>query len=267
MTDADTQTGRHARADARRNRARVLRAAEAAFAAEGADVPLDEVARRAGVGAGTVYRHFPSKDALFEAVIVDRIARMAEDTRMMTAADDPGAAFFTFFAEMVERVTFNKALVAALDGRAQIRPAVASGVKREFREAVAALLLRAQQAGAVRADVDDADVVALATGCIAMEAARGPRGSAGRMVALACDALRPAAATTELPAAIAEPVPETESASTTPHRYERATPDRNETTEGFCPVCGNPVPVAATGRPRRYCSAACRQKAHRQRAR
>ena len=263
MADADTQTGRQSRADARRNRARVLRAAEVAFAAEGANVPLDEVARRAGVGAGTVYRHFPSKEALFEAVIVDRIARMAADTRTMTAADDPGAAFFTFFAEMVERVTFNKALVAALDGRAQIRPAVASGLKREFREAVAALLLRAQQAGAVRADVDDADVVALATGCIAMEAGRG---SAGRMVDLACDALRPAAAT-ELPAAITEPVSETEWAPSAPDRNENRTSACNETGEGFCPVCGSPLPVAATGRPRRYCSDACRQKAHRLRAR
>lgn len=259
MADADTPTGRQSRTDARRNRARVLRAAEAAFAAEGADVPLDEVARRAGVGAGTVYRHFPSKEALFEAVIVDRIARMAADTRTMTAADDPGAAFFTFFTVMVERVTFNKALVAALDGRAQIRPAVASGVKREFREAVAALLLRAQEVGAVRADVDDADVVALATGCIAMEAGRG---SAGRMVALACDALRPAAATV-LPVARAE-------TASTPSAADRNENDKsgcNETGEGFCPVCGGPLPVAATGRPRRYCSDACRQKAHRLRAR
>ncbi|MEU5090108.1 helix-turn-helix domain-containing protein [Streptomyces sp. NPDC021356] len=259
MADAGTQTGRQPRADARRNRARVLRAAEEAFATEGADVPLDEVARRAGVGAGTVYRHFPSKNALLEAVIVHRVARMAADTRAMITADDPGGAFFTFFAEMVERVTFNKALAAALDGRAQIRPATTSGLKREFREAVAALLLRAQQAGAVRADVDEADVVALATGCIAMEASRN---SSGRMVALTCDALRPAAAS-ELPAATTAP----EWEPTPPDHDESVASVRNETREGFCPVCTSPLPAAATGRPRRYCSDACRQKAHRLRAR
>ena len=62
------------RADARRNRARVLEAARAVFAEEGLAVPLDEIAARAGVGAGTVYRHFPTKEALFEAVVTDRIA-------------------------------------------------------------------------------------------------------------------------------------------------------------------------------------------------
>lgn len=74
-------TERPLRADARRNRERVLAAAQEAFAAEGISVPLDEIARRAGVGAGTVYRHFPTKEALFAAAIVDRVDRMTGRAR------------------------------------------------------------------------------------------------------------------------------------------------------------------------------------------
>ena len=66
------------RADARRNRAKVLEAAEEVFASEGLAVPIDEVARRAGVGVGTVYRHFPTKEALFEAIVVARLEALVE---------------------------------------------------------------------------------------------------------------------------------------------------------------------------------------------
>lgn len=259
MAEADVEAARQPRADALRNRDRVLRAAEEAFAEQGADVPLDEVARRAGVGAGTVYRHFASKNALLEAVIVHRVKRMAADTRALTMSDDPAAAFFSFFAGMVERVAFNKALVAALDGRTPFSSAAISSLRHEFRQAVAGLLSRAQQAGAVRGDVDAADVITLATGCITMEAGRG---STGRMTALVYDALRPASAA-QLPAVAGEP----EWAAVSVGRNETLAAVRNETYEGFCPVCGSPLLATATGRPRKYCSDACRQKAHRLRAR
>src|SRR5579872_1691916 len=86
------------RADAVRNRTKVLDAARAAFAAEGPAVPLDEIARRAGVGAGTVYRHFPTKEALFEAVIVDRLLAHAQDAEARLSGDgDAGGEFFGFF--------------------------------------------------------------------------------------------------------------------------------------------------------------------------
>src|SRR6266545_3604820 len=75
------------RADAVRNRQRVLEAAKEAFAAEGLAVPLDEIARRAGVGAGTVYRHFPTKEALFEAVILDRVRKLVDYAESLADAD------------------------------------------------------------------------------------------------------------------------------------------------------------------------------------
>lgn len=254
-------SGRRLRSDALRNRDKVLAAAEQALASGGAGVSLDEIARRAGVGAGTVYRHFPSKDALIEAVVASRMARMAAAARAFAARDDAGSNFFDFFAQLIEWIAFNKALVAALDRRIGIPAAARS--KREFQAALSELRLRAQLAGTVRGDVNDDDIVALLAGCVAMVAVHG---SADRMVALACDALRPAAAGT-LPA----PVTKTED-DTHPRNVTNATrqAERNESRQvagGCCAACGEPLPGPARGRPRRFCGGACRQKAHRQRTR
>src|SRR5689334_6744231 len=84
------------RADARRNRARVLEAAGAVFAAEGVGAPTEAVAKRAGVGIGTVFRHFPTKEALLAAVLVERMRGLAEHARAAVAEDDAGAALFGF---------------------------------------------------------------------------------------------------------------------------------------------------------------------------
>jgi AcrR family transcriptional regulator len=79
----------------------VLQAAFAAFAAEGLSVPVHEIARRAGVGTGTVSRHFPTKEALFEAVFMSRAERLAGMARMLKGAADAGDAFFDFFGAIV----------------------------------------------------------------------------------------------------------------------------------------------------------------------
>ena len=90
------------RADAARNRARVLEVAYETFAQEGLSVPIDEIARRAGVGAGTVYRHFPTKEALFRAIVASRLQRLIDSATPLLEGDDPGAAFFAFLALLVE---------------------------------------------------------------------------------------------------------------------------------------------------------------------
>ena len=102
MTPADSATvaGRPLRADARRNRARVLEVAQQVFAEEGLAVPIDEIARRAGVGVGTVYRHFPTKDALFEAIIVERLCAVGEAARELARRPGAGRAFFGFFDDV-----------------------------------------------------------------------------------------------------------------------------------------------------------------------
>jgi AcrR family transcriptional regulator len=243
------------RADARRNRVRVLDAAQAAFAHDGISVPLDEIARRAGVGSGTVYRHFPSKKALFEAVIRSQVERLIADATAAAAAPDPGPAFFGFFREMVQRVSINKALAEALEASTGVRVAAMPAVQRDFRQALATVLANAQRAGQVRDDIDAADAAALALGCITMGRHRD---AADRMIALACDALR--TGLSRLPSAVTKP-------AIVAHFGYGVEDDRNET-EGLatahrCAVCGKSITAAATGRPARFCGAACRQKAHR----
>src|SRR3954447_1741207 len=114
------------RADAQRNRQRVLDAARDAFAEAGRAVPLDEIAARAGVGPGTVYRHFPTKEALFEAVTEARLRDLVSHARAGADAADPGAAFAGFLAgragEAVARRNLQEAFAAtAPEGLAPVR--------------------------------------------------------------------------------------------------------------------------------------------------
>jgi len=144
------------RADARRNREKVLRAAREAFAASGYDVPLDEIAALAGVGPGTVYRHFPSKEALFEAVTAARLRDLADDARDRGAADDPSRAFFGFLARISEEAAAKRDMPDAIEVPGPLRDGVLTGL--------GTLLRRAQQAGAVRADLTTPDLVVLLKG-------------------------------------------------------------------------------------------------------
>jgi AcrR family transcriptional regulator len=175
------------RADAARNRARILAAADAVFTAEGTGASTEEVAERAGVGIGTVFRHFPAKQELISAVLEDRIARLAGDAHALGNADDPGAAFLTFFTGLIEHALANKALIHALGGTAH----PVSDAKRDLMQAGGALLARAQASGAIRADLDAEDVQALVTGCLEMERRAREIGRPGRMLALIQDAIRP----------------------------------------------------------------------------
>ncbi|MFF4342201.1 helix-turn-helix domain-containing protein [Kitasatospora sp. NPDC001540] len=152
------------RADAQRNRARVLAAAEQVFAERGTATSTEEVARAAGVGVGTVFRHFPTKEALLRALVLARLARIAAEARAHAAAPDPGAAFFDFFAATVRSSASKLELVDALAELGVHPNESVAPVAAELTEAVAALLQRAQQAAAVRADVGVGDVVALLAG-------------------------------------------------------------------------------------------------------
>ncbi|MBT2213111.1 TetR/AcrR family transcriptional regulator [Actinomadura sp. NEAU-AAG7] len=185
---SSSATGRPLRADALRNRAKVLAAAEAVFAARGTSASTEEVAREAGVGIGTVFRHFPTKESLLEAVLAALLERLADDARGLLAADDPGAAFFGFFTRVVGQAAAERAVAeavaeAGLDGAGgRARPAL--------RSAVGALLARAQEAGAVRADVGPAQVMALLAG-LSYAAARV--GAGEDVLAIAFDGLLPPA--------------------------------------------------------------------------
>jgi AcrR family transcriptional regulator len=154
------------RADARRNRERVLRTAQQLFAQEGLGVSLDEIARRAGVGPGTVHRHFPTKEALYLAVATDELERLVAEARALAATDDP-TALFTQLSRMVamgaENVAVKSALAAAEYDLRTAAPDVAAALTHE----VARLLDRARTAGTVRPDVTVDDVLALVAGAFA----------------------------------------------------------------------------------------------------
>jgi AcrR family transcriptional regulator len=185
--------GRALRADARRNRARVLEAAEAAFASKGTSVSTEEIARDAGVGIGTVFRHFPTKEALLEAVVVGRLERLAAEAASLATAEDPGSAFFSFFASAVDRSATKIALADALAAAGVDVERAAAEVGRELRRTMGVLLGRAQAVGAVREDATVADVIALLVGAShAAEHAGWDRGVQMRTVAIMLDGLRPA---------------------------------------------------------------------------
>jgi AcrR family transcriptional regulator len=179
------------RADARRNRDRLLHAAAAAFAAEGLSVPLDEIARRAGVGPGTLYRHFPTKEALFEAVLHDRLQRLADDARGLREVPDAGRALLGFIDRLVAEAALKRDLADALAASGTGLSAGLDGLAARLRGEIGQLLGRAQRAGAIRADITTADLMALIRGILV--AARGGPGDdadPGRAVAVLCDGLR-----------------------------------------------------------------------------
>lgn len=158
------------RADAARNRARVLEVAYETFAADGLSVPIDEIARRAGVGAGTVYRHFPTKEALFQAVIAERIRGVVEEGRTLLAQADPAEAMFTFLRSMVlQWGAADRGLVDALAGSGIDVNTVVPEAEGEYLSILGDLLAAAQRAGTARGDVTVADVKALLVGCQAMQ--------------------------------------------------------------------------------------------------
>ncbi|MFE6049405.1 TetR/AcrR family transcriptional regulator [Kitasatospora sp. NPDC056446] len=157
-------TERPLRADAARNRARLLDAATEVFAARGIGVPTEEIARAAGVGVGTLFRHFPTKEALLEAVMVRRLETITARITQLAAETGPAEAFFGGFRLVVEhsagKQEFTHALAAAgVDVHASLR-----GSTEPMRAQLSALLAAAQQAGAVRPDIGLPDLIALLVG-------------------------------------------------------------------------------------------------------
>jgi AcrR family transcriptional regulator len=184
-------TAKQPRADAQRNRARVLEVATQVFATEGLSVPVHEIARRAGVGTGTVSRHFPSKQELFAAILLRRLDQLIEEARSLAEQQDPGTAFFTFFATLVREGAANRGLAEALAGAGYDLETAAADAGLDVTGGLRDLLGRAQAVGAVRGDVDYADVKALMTGCLTrVDGSGGDAAALERVTAVACDGLR-----------------------------------------------------------------------------
>ena len=179
---------RRERADARRNRARVIEAARQLFASEGLTCQIDEIARRAGVGTGTMYRNFPTKQALLEALVVDGVQQHVTDARALADATDPTGALFAYLTAMIEKSRAHKAFSETLASAGIDVQAAKAEAAQELREAVGHLLRRAQEAGGVRPDVRVPDLMALLVG--ACHGAAQSDADSGWLAQIICDGLR-----------------------------------------------------------------------------
>lgn len=183
------EPARPLRVDAARNRARVLEVAYETFAAEGLAVPIDEIARRAGVGAGTVYRHFPTKEDLYRAVVENRMRSIADIGRALLVDGDPGEALFTFVRSMVlDWGATDRGLSEALAGLGIDVKAAMPEAEGEFLGVLGDLLLAGQKAGTVRRDLGVRDVKALMVGAQAMQTYNAE--AAQRLTEVVLDGLR-----------------------------------------------------------------------------
>lgn len=154
-------SSRPQRADARTNRERILNVAEEVFGRGGQSASTEEVARLANVGIATVFRHFPTKAALLEAVLVQRFDRLRAQAEALFHATDPGTAFFDFFSHLVADAAGKIAIGEALLEAGGDDPGDAAQASDGLRRAVGTLLQHAQRVGAVRDDVELPEVYAL----------------------------------------------------------------------------------------------------------
>lgn len=189
---------RPTRADARRNYDRLVAAAGELFDEYGTDVPLDDVVRRAGLGSGTLYRHFPNRGALMAAVFWDRIEVLCAEAEELLAAPDSTAAFTEWLRKLI-RLTMRRGLAVAL--AAEQRDAASEVFLHQCHVALegasSPLLVRAQRDGGIRADLAADDLLTFAhTIASAAERARDGVAHADRLLDLLLDGLR----TREVPA-------------------------------------------------------------------
>jgi AcrR family transcriptional regulator len=176
------------RADARRNRERLLAAATTAFSEHGAEAPLEDIARRAGVGIGTLYRHFPTRLALQEAVFRSQVESVCQRGRELITSPSAGEGFAAWLhalsAYLATKRGLSKALIANLGRDSELITSCSQIMKTTAEQ----LLERAQKAGDIRTDVSSMDVMRLVHG-IAVATEQAPQ-DADRLLALMIDGLR-----------------------------------------------------------------------------
>lgn len=174
------------RADAQRNRERLLAAAEEVFLERGADASMDDVAKRAGVGIGTLYRRFPTRESLLAAAYSARFLSLAAASQARTPTLDPLAALRAYLHELVVQTSVYRGLAASLGTMLQSGTPGCDATSKEGRR----LLRHAQKSGVVRTDVtfDDLVVVAIATS-LATEQAGSPKSRIAHLIGLFLDGI------------------------------------------------------------------------------
>jgi AcrR family transcriptional regulator len=182
--------GRPLRADAQRNREQLLVAAVTAFSQEGAEVTLESIARAAGVGIGTLYRHFPSREALIDAAYRSELGRLCDSVPDLLAAMSPDKAMRTWMDSFVDYMTTKRGMGDAL------RAVIASGgnpfaaSRGRLLGAITTLLDAGAGAGVLRADLSPDDVLVGISGVSVLAAEPAQRAQAGRLLDLIMDGLR-----------------------------------------------------------------------------
>jgi AcrR family transcriptional regulator len=191
--DADASVGapRAVRADAVKNRQRILEAAEATFASEGLAVPVDTVAERAGVGVGTLYRHFPTKEALFEAIVMTRLEDLVAEAASAADAEDPTAALFAFLRHFASQASAKHDLFDAMGAAGfDIKSQCAETVD-DMKRAVDRLVARVKAAGDIRSDVGSEEILGLIMGtCQAAQNSGLDDAASQRMIDIVCDGIK-----------------------------------------------------------------------------
>ena len=159
MDGQEESNAKRPRADAVRNRERVLEAAKLVFNAGGPDASLEAVARRAGVGIGTLYRHFPTRDALFESVYRREVQHLTDLAEHLSTGHEPVEALRKWMHANVEFVATKKGMSTALAVTAHGKSDLAAFTFDRLSRAVALLLDRAVQAGEIRSDIGPEDII------------------------------------------------------------------------------------------------------------
>jgi AcrR family transcriptional regulator len=184
-------TARPLRADARRNYDRLLAAAEAALNAHGAQAVLDDIAKAAGVGNATLYRHFPTRQKLIEAVYDQRIGLLCATAAELAGTEPPGEALLAWLRTVAAHITGSRmlaeAFAAAYEGPAGVEPPPVAAWHRALAEAAIPLLTAAREAGAIRPDIDAVELLALT----AAVTRAGSPAQAGRFLDLLLEGLAP----------------------------------------------------------------------------
>jgi AcrR family transcriptional regulator len=190
MSPVDKKTPRKPRADAARNRERVLEAAKAVFSAGGPEASLEAVARTAGVGIGTLYRHFPTREALFEAVYRREVQQLAELAQRLKEEAEPVEALRQWMRSNVRFVATKKGMSAALALAAYKPSDLFSYSFDQLTQAVGGLLDRAIAAGEIRKDISPEDLIRALVGMCYMHDQPGWQKSVLRLVDVFIDGLR-----------------------------------------------------------------------------
>ena len=189
MAESGAVQERPLRADARRNRERLLEVAVQAFA-EGREVSLEGIAKAAGVGIGTLYRHFPTREALVEAAYRNEVARLCDGVPGLLAAAPADGAMRTWMDRFVDYMTAKRGMVDTLRAIVASGTDLFGGTKTRMREAVQSFLDAGAEQGVLRADVDPEDVLTAVTGVTLAAGAPHQREQAGRLLDLIMDGLR-----------------------------------------------------------------------------